>query len=174
VAARWVEGKKVALRPFAEEGDRKAIQLLELTLAESPTLKGISDATLTHVQEAAPSLFSELWKTIREEADARAVEANAKLTARGRSESDALTAILEAQRAAIQRRLGEQQRLDFSESERDQRQQFERDKKHMERRLDALGAELESEPQQIESLYQVQLHRLQPVGLVVLWPTTRS
>jgi hypothetical protein len=149
---------------------------LESTLAESPSLKGISAGVLERVQAAGPQLFEQLWKPIREEADARAVAALAKLTARGRAESDALHGILEAQREAIQKRLGEQLALDLgdSESEREQLQQFERDKKHMERRLGDLAREVESEPKQIESLYQVQLHRLQPVGLVVLWPSTRS
>lgn len=174
VAARWVEGKKAALRPFAEEGDRNAIRLLEQIFTESPSLKGISEATLAHVRQAAPELFGALWQSIREEADARAVDAVAKLTARGRSESDALKQILRTQQAAIKRRLSQQLTLDFGASEREEREQFERDRKHMQRRLDALGSELEREPRQIEALYQVQLHRLQPVGLVVLWPSTRS
>jgi SNF2 family DNA or RNA helicase len=174
VAARWVEGKKDPLRPFAEDGDRKAVEMLERILAESPTLQGIPRAALDRVQAAAPDLFAQLWKPIREEADARAVEAIAMLKARGRSESDGLRLIVSQQRSAIQRRLGEQLKLDFAESEREQRLQFERDRKHMEKRLIELEREIESEPQQVESLYNVELHRLQPVGLVVLWPATRS
>jgi hypothetical protein len=178
VAARWVEGKKDPLRPFAEDGDRKAVEMLERILAESPTLQGMPRAALERVEAAAPDLFAQLWKPIREEADARAVEAIAKLKARGRSESDQLKLVLSEQRAAIQRRLHEQKteqlKLDFAESEREQRQQFERDRKHMEKRLLELETESESEPQQVESLYKVELHRLQPVGLVVLWPATRS
>jgi len=33
---------------------------------------------------------------------------------------------------------------------------------------------IETEPKQIEALYQVVLHRLEPVGLVVLWPENRG
>lgn len=174
VAARWVDGKKDALRPFAEEGDRKALEMLERILAESPSLKGLPRSTIDRVQAAAPELFAQLWKPIREEADARAVQAVEQLKARGRDESDKLKRILADQRDAIERRLAEQPKLEFAESEREQRLQLERDKKHMERRLTELAHELTSEPAQIESLYKVELHRLQPVGLVVLWPATRS
>jgi hypothetical protein len=43
----------------------------------------------------------------------------------------------------------------------------------MQGRLQALERELESEPAEIEALYRVSLQRLEPVGLVYLWPTTR-
>jgi hypothetical protein len=148
--------------------------MLERILAESPSLKGLPRSTIDRVQAAAPELFAQLWKPIREEADARAVQAVEQLKARGRDESDKLKRILADQRDAIERRLAEQPKLEFAESEREQRLQLERDKKHMERRLTELAHELTSEPAQIESLYKVELHRLQPVGLVVLWPATRS
>ena len=44
----------------------------------------------------------------------------------------------------------------------------------MERRLQAIDREIKEEPEDLKSLYQVSLRRLQPVGLVVLWPRTRG
>ncbi len=35
------------------------------------------------------------------------------------------------------------------------------------------SARIESEPPELEDLYRVTLRRLEPVGLVYLWPTTR-
>ena len=40
--------------------------------------------------------------------------------------------------------------------------------------LDAtIGREIEREPVSLETLYEVALMRLDPVGLVVLWPESR-
>lgn len=44
----------------------------------------------------------------------------------------------------------------------------------MEDRLVSIQREIETQPQQIEKLYEVVLPRLEPVGLVVLWPETRG
>jgi hypothetical protein len=63
--------------------------------------------------------------------------------------------------------------LAFPEAERAQRDQYEADMEHMGKRLAAIDGELETEPAQIRSLYQVALRRLEPVGLVYLWPETR-
>jgi superfamily II DNA or RNA helicase len=175
VAARWFEGKKEPLRPFAEEGDRKAVELLERILAEAPSLSQIPKALQERVRNAAPDLFAQLWKPIREEADARAVRAVEKLKARGRSESDQLREILGAQRNAIERRLQEQKerQLELEEIDKLERAQREADLKHMTKRLARIGTEVTEEPAQIEALYEVALNRLSPVGLVVLWPATR-
>jgi hypothetical protein len=43
----------------------------------------------------------------------------------------------------------------------------------MNERLKAIGEELEREPRELQALYDVVLERLEPVGLVYLWPTTR-
>jgi hypothetical protein len=145
-------------------------------LTEAPTLDAVGSATQARVVAAAPTLFRDLWSHIRDEADAVAKDALDKLTARAREESDALRGILERQRLAI---IGEiearaQLALDFTEAEKAQRDQFEADKRYMDDRLVAIQREIETEPQQIEALYRVALHRLEPVGLVVLWPETRG
>lgn len=44
VAARWIEGNDNELKPFAEDADRKAVDLLEQVLTESPSLDGVSGA----------------------------------------------------------------------------------------------------------------------------------
>lgn len=54
-----------------------------------------------------------------------------------------------------------------------QRAQRNAETEHMRRRLGKTDIELEREPEQIETLYSVALKRFTPVGLVVLWPTTR-
>jgi hypothetical protein len=43
----------------------------------------------------------------------------------------------------------------------------------MNARLSEIDGEIETQPRDIEGLYQVMLRRLEPVGLVYLWPSTR-
>ncbi|MGH8645439.1 MAG: DISARM system SNF2-like helicase DrmD, partial [Gammaproteobacteria bacterium] len=155
---------------------RKDIDMLERILAESPTLEGISQVVQDRVRMAAPRLFADLWSHIREEADAKGDQATRKLRTRGQEEAEALRAILETQRSAILRELDHrgQLTLDFTETERQQREQFEQGNRHMEGRLAVIDKEIAEEPARVESLYEVIRHRLEPVGLVCLWPETRG
>ena len=83
---------------------------------------------------ASPKLFSDLWPHLRDEADARAKEAENMLGTRAREESDALRHILARQREAIEKEfnLRTQLAIDFAESERDQEEQWRKDRDHME------------------------------------------
>ncbi|MFM9086732.1 MAG: helicase, partial [Cyanobium sp.] len=56
-----------------------------------------------------------------------------------------------------------------SMSERERRQ-LASDQKHWQRRLETIDTELASEPKRIEASYRVVTHRLEPAGLVYLWP----
>jgi len=176
VAARWIDGRNDELKPFAEDADRKAVELLEQVLTESPTLEGVSDTVKAKILSAAPGIFAQLWASIRDEADAVAHEAERKLGQRGVTESAALTTILETQRASIaleiERRVGSTQLL--LQYDKREAEQFRREKQHMDERLSSIEQEIEREPPQIQSLYEVALRRLEPVGLVVLWPETRG
>jgi len=68
---------------------------------------------------------------------------------------------------------GQQLSFGFTEADKIQRIQFEQDRKHMSARLSEIDGEIETQPRDIEGLYQVMLRRLEPVGLVYLWPSTR-
>jgi hypothetical protein len=177
VAARWTPGAGGGrLRPFAEEADRKAVELFETILAEAPALEAVSAATRKLCLESAPAVFAELWQPLREEAASRGHEAKRRLRARGRAEADALRGILEQQRDTIRAAILEREQLTlaFEDSEREQREQFEHDRKHMEERLAAIDQELATQPEELEALYRVALTRIEPVGLVFLWPETRA
>jgi hypothetical protein len=176
VGARWIDGKENELKPFAEDADRNAVELLEQVLTESPTLEAVSATVQSKVLAVAPTLFANLWRPIREEADALAHDAERMLVQRGTEESEALKTILENQRVAIlaeiERRVGSQQLvIQFDKREAEQ---FKKEREYMDDRLVSIQREIEHEPKQIESIYKVALRRLEPVGLVVLWPETRG
>jgi superfamily II DNA or RNA helicase len=177
IAARWLEGRG-ELRPFAEEADKKAVDQLEALLAAGPALD-LSKDVQSRLLEAAPRDFATLWAHVRAEADARETDAREKLRARAADEARKLAAILERQKAAIARRITEARQLDLfaglgdSGETRRQRQQLEQDLAHMDRRLGDIDREMETEPEALAGSFQVVLRRLEPVGLVYLWPATR-
>lgn len=175
VSARWIDptAGRGQLKPFAEEADRKAIEQLDSLLARAPELT-VSDAVQARLCAVAPDDFSTLWPHVKAEAEARMHDARQKLAARGSHEAEQLKLILQRQRQAIAQRIADKTQLElFSDTDKRQRKQYENDLKHMRRRLDEMEAELDSEPAAIEQSYQPALHRLEPVGLVYLWPATR-
>lgn len=178
VAARWVETSDEPLKPFAEAADRRALESLEQVLAESPTLDGISSVARQTVIEAAPTLFGQLWPFVEAEADARAQEALLDLERRGLEEADQLEEILRRQRNAIEEELdlkvGQTAAFQFEDLTRAEQRQAEADRAYMKQRLQAIEHEIQEEPEDLKSLYRVSLRRLEPVGLVVLWPKTRG
>src|SRR5262249_49973149 len=152
VAARWNEGKEDAIQPFAEDADRKAVEMLEQVLTESPTLEGVSASVQAKLITAAPKVFSRIWKHIRDEADALAHAAEQRLGQRGTEEAEALRKILGAQRMAIIAEIERRHQLTFDDLKLDKREQeqFRKEQDHMGERLVAIQLELEREPKQIE------------------------
>lgn len=176
VAAPWLESRgDKHLEPFSEDADRRALDSLESLLQESPRLDAISNSVRERLRASAPEDFDTLWPHLEAEADAQVHEAEKRLQARGRKEADDLRGLLEAQRRDIEKRLEETDQLvlTFEASEADQKEQLQRDRRHMDRRLTELERELEDEPDRLTELYRVVARRLEPVGLVYLWPETR-
>lgn len=174
VAAPWLEAKgKGHLRPFADDADRRALETLEKLFQDIPKLTALPEEIQKRLAACAPEDFGALWKAVKDEAEERAHTATQQLTARGVAESRALEAILKAQQLSIKQTLDAKQMELFKSFSDDEKKQWENDKEHMKKRLGAIDAELQSEPKDIEALYKVSLQRLEPIGLVYLWPTTR-
>jgi hypothetical protein len=60
--------------------------------------------------------------------------------------------------------------LDARLLSKQEERQLRADQKHWQRRLEMIEAELSSEPKRIADSYRVITHRLEPAGLVYLWP----
>ena len=54
----------------------------------------------------------------------------------------------------------------------DEPQDLVPDKRHWRRRLAQFDQDLAQEPKRIEAFYKVRARRVEPVGLVYLWPET--
>jgi len=62
--------------------------------------------------------------------------------------------------------------LEFREFKEEERRQLEANQRYWTKRLQALPGELRTEPDRIRGIYEVKAQRIEPVGLVYLWPIT--
>ena len=109
--------------------------------------------------------FAALWPALRARGQEAAEEAGKRLHARGEVESRQLRELLLAQRAQLQEQLPLVETS--SDTERRQRQADEDARRD---RLAAIDREIQEEPADLKALYKIQLSRIEPVGLVYLWP----
>lgn len=130
----------------------------------------VPDTARRRLCDRAAPLFAALWKALVEEADGLAHDAEDKLAVRGTKEATDLQALLVAQKQAIDKELRQQLRFTFTEAEKAQARQWQDDRLHMEDRLERIDREIEHEPGELEALYRILTRRLEPVGLVYLWP----
>ena len=54
----------------------------------------------------------------------------------------------------------------------EEQRQLESNKRHWHKRLAAIDHELATEPDRIREVYRVKAQRIEPIGLVYLWPVT--
>lgn len=176
VSARWVEpslrkGKPLVV--FGREGEGRTLDLLEKTLLR-PDRHHVSEPVQQQLQATGPRDIEELLPSLEERGEKLADEAATSLKKRGSAEAADMRTILEKQREAIaatdkKLRENEASLLDFIDEER---RQIESNRRHWNSRLQKLANELETEPERIRQVYEVKARRIEPVGLVYLWPVT--
>jgi superfamily II DNA or RNA helicase len=176
IAAPWREsGEGDHLVPAGTAEDRQALANLEDLLTRAQSLATPPPGLGARLAKSAAKDFATLWRYVRDEADGAAHAATQLLTARGQKEANDLREILKRQRADIHREMTRQ--LDLfpllqDDALKQQREQLESEREDMNKRLGRIEEEIQTEPEQLQSLYNVSLRRLVPVGLVYLWPTT--
>ena len=127
------------------------------------------------LQAAAPRDVSELLPHLQARGEDYARDARKLLLDRGAAESKAMSEILETQRKHIIDLVAQHSTTDrqlllgFAE---DELRQLESNRRHWDKRLLRLDDELKTEPGRIRDLYQVKATRIEPVGVVYLWPAT--
>lgn len=176
VTARWTDPKvrKGELAPYAREAETRTLQLLEEALAGAGAAPRIPPEVARQLQAHAARDVQELLPHLEIRGKIYEVDAVEKLTARGEAEARDMRDILADQRRHIEGSVAKhdrraQQEFAFMEEER---RQLEADRRYWDKRLTLLEKELEEEPQRIRELYQVKARRVEPVGLVYLWPVT--
>jgi SNF2 family DNA or RNA helicase len=171
VTARWTDAatRKSKLQPYAREAEQRTLDLLDKALlastAPNQTIqKNLLASAARDVQELLPHL--------QERANEYKKDALAKLKARGEDESKKMLGILQSQLKLVEARELTTRQLSFEGWTEEERRQQDRDRKRWQFRLSELPAEMEKEPQRIREVYQVQAERIEPIGLIYLWPET--
>ncbi|MEH2029226.1 MAG: DISARM system SNF2-like helicase DrmD [Nostoc sp.] len=172
VAAEWSDptsrGRK-KLQSLREGEKDNVLELLENSLA-SPHLLEVAEAVKERLKKSAAQDVAELIPYLERRATALAESAEKKLANRGTKEAAEMKKILEEQQTRIikcqEESKAEQLSLPFMEEQR----QLDADRRHWEKRLQAIATELISEPARIEAAYKVKAVRVEPVGVIYLWP----
>ena len=169
VAARWVDpiARKGPLTPYAEDTEKLTLAALEKSF-ESARSRRVDPAVEQKLQSAAPQDVEDLLPHLKARADTVTASAKEVLGNRGRLEAEAMRRIIEDQRKRILAKKEEPQMLlPFDKMEL---LQLEEERKDWDKRLKAIGREVDEEPARILKSYEVQAHRVEPIGVVYLWP----
>lgn len=176
VAARWIdpEHRDEPLSAYAKDASASTMRLLDEALGEhAPRQPG--DAIGRKLLAAAGRDVHELLPQLEARATELARDAVAKLTARGEREAKDLHETLVRQRDRVRqeqkRHQAEYDQLTFG-YDAEERRQLEQNMKSWERRLVEFDEQLQSEPKRLADFYVVKASRVEPVGLVYLWPDT--
>lgn len=160
---------------------------------------GMSEDNRERLKAQAPADVAALKPALDQAAERAQAVAAALLKQRGDAEAAALKEVLRAQRSRINATVKQRNRdlakldrqaaaaeptalipgleeqlevpaLDLQKLTTQERKQLAADQKHWQRRLETIESELSSEPKRIQDSYRVITHRLEPAGLVYLWP----
>ena len=176
VAAHWKEPslRNGGLVPYRRAAETKTLNLLDQSLARVGGPEP-DEAVRARLLASAARDVEELLPQLEERAERAAVAAERLLAERGRIEKRKLAETLAAQRkrvlAALKKETaaGEQLTLQFSAEEK---RQVQANIRTWNRRVKAFDRDIETEPRRVRELYNVATRRIEPLGLVYLWPET--
>lgn len=172
VTARWSEPnkRKEKLSPYARDAEAKTLELLESSMKD-PDKQSLPSSVLETLKASIPADLDALLPYLEERGTAAQRDAEGLLAERGRAEADSLLKILQDQKQRVAKELGrkdvDQMLLSFNE---DEKRQLSANRRYWERWLEKVDIDIREEPERIRRFYEISSARLQPVGLVYLWP----
>ena len=175
VTARWTEPgrRRQPLTAYARDAETRTMMLLEASL--NGTSAAPNEIVRRRLLDSASRDIDELRPRLEPRAEEFAAVAKRRLAERGEREAGDLRAVLERQRervvAEIRRHEAEFRQLTLGFSDAETRQ-LEADFGHWKNRLEQFDRDIELEPERIRAFYEVRAQRVEPVGLVYLWPET--
>ena len=176
VTARWIEPDRRAgpLARYAANAERKTLALLDEVLKRG-TASQPSRIIRERLLRSAAQDIEELRPQLEPRAKELKERATELLAGRGDREAKELHETLLKQRkrvkAELDRHEAEAHQLALELAGDDQRQ-LKANMRAWKLRLDQFERDLKTEPQRIRNFYRVRASRVEPVGLVYLWPET--
>jgi SNF2 family DNA or RNA helicase len=175
VAARWIEpGKrKDGLVAFQKEGEQTAREILEKALHPAGR-RPVSDKTAKVLHAHIQQDIKELLPLLKEKGEEAKKSAQEKLAERARKEIDSLKNILDEQRKRVLKQIEKydkkQVQLELDLKDEAEKKQLEANHRGWQKWLENVDGDLAREPKRIEEFYRASSSRIEPVGLVYLWP----
>jgi superfamily II DNA or RNA helicase len=175
VTARWIDPKvrKGELTPYSRDAETKTMALLDAALLEKHA-KPVPDVVQKQLQESAARDVRELLSHLEARGAEYAGDAQTKLKRRADAESKAMREILEAQKKHLLETVAKHEHKEqfhlFNDGEL---RQLDSNRRYWSKRLIELDGEMKTEPERIRNIYEVRAQRVEPVGLVYLWPLSR-
>ena len=147
---------------------RRSVPGFGLTRTSSCRAQGAAPA-VARIQALVERDIAELLPTLESLASQRLAGVQVELAKRGDAEARLLAELLERQRLGIAQASAafDPDQPGVGDEERRERAA---DRRHWQSRLARLEQEIRTEPGRIRASYDVHAHRLEPVGLVYLWP----
>ncbi|MBV9126433.1 MAG: hypothetical protein JO112_24050 [Planctomycetes bacterium] len=172
VTARWIDPhrRKGPLAPYSREAEVNTMHLLEQSLAQPGP--AANEVVIGQLQAAGPRDVAELLPHLEKRGRELAEGAARQLRERGEKEAQAMRTILEDQRQRIAGTVEKHSQFQPGLFNQEEIRQLDADRRHWSRRLADLEHELATEPDRIRGVYVVKAQRVEPVGLVYLWPVT--
>ena len=174
VTARWLDPSQRSgpLMPYGRDGETRTLAVLEqaLSLAGVQTPGLVTQQRLLRTAAADVASLQPLLVPRAEQAAAAAI---AQLRQRGEQEALELRTTIEQQAKRVREQLDksrtayQQMTLGFDPEEK---RQFDLDQRAWAQRLELFDRELSSEPDRVRAFYAVRASRVEPVGLIYLWP----
>ena len=176
LAARWVEPSRrnAPLPAYARDTETRTLDLLERSLGD-PGRRIPDEVIQRKLLDTAARDIDELLPQLEPHARELAGVAIDALRRRGEREERDLRETLERQRQRVREELAKheiefkQLTFDFGDEET---RQLEADMRFWRVRLEQFESDLEREPRRIREFYEVRATRIEPAGLVYLWPET--
>ena len=174
VTARWLDPSQRTgpLSAFGRDGETRTLEVLDAALrhAGQQTPSHVTQQRLLRTAAADVAALHPLLVPRAEQAAAAAMD---KLRQRGEQEATELRTTIEQQaqrvREQLDRSTTEYVQLTFGFTSEEKRQ-FDLDRRAWELRLESFERELSREPERVRAFYEVRAHRVEPVGLIYLWP----
>ena len=182
VAARWRDpsARTGPLQAYARDAETRTMDLLEESLnadGQAP-----NEIIQRRLMAAAAQDIEDLRPQLEPRAAEHAKTAKDRLADRGEREERVLRDTLERHRDQVEAELARHERdytqllLDFQGPDarqlREDTRQLDANMRHWRTRLDQFERDLEREPARVREFYEVRVQRVEPVGLVYLWPET--
>lgn len=175
VTARWGEPsqRRGPLQAYAREAETKTLDLLDRSLGLG--VQALGETIQRRLLAAAARDVEELLPQLAPRAEELAAAAVGRLRHRGEREEKDLRAILERQRDRVREELALHERefkqltLGFGDEEK---RELEGNMRSWRTRLEQFDRDIDVEPRRVREFYEVRARRVEPVGVVYLWPET--